>query len=144
MTGEYDDIINLPHHVSKTRHPMSMLERAAQFSPFQALTGYGAAIKETARLTDEKAELGEDDLSALNVKLRILMDHLEESPEVSFVCFQPDERKAGGSYVSVTGKVRKIDGIKGVIIFQNGEKIQIENIVNIEGKLFQTFMLVEK
>ena len=108
---------------------MSMLERAAQFSPFQALTGYGAAIKETARLTDEKAELGEDDLSALNVKLRILMDHLEESPEVSFVCFQPDERKAGGSYVSVTGKVRKIDGIKGVIIFQNGEKIQIENIV---------------
>ena len=123
---------------------MSMLERAAQFSPFQALTGYGAAIKETARLTDEKAELGEDDLSALNVKLRILMDHLEESPGVSFVCFQPDERKAGGSYVSVTGKVRKIDGIKGVIIFQNGEKIQIENIVNIEGKLFQTFMQVEK
>lgn len=144
MTGEYDDIINLPHHVSKTRQPMSMLERAAQFSPFQALTGYGAAIKETARLTDEKAELGEDDLSALNVKLRILTDHLEESPEVSFVCFQPDERKVGGSYVSVTGKVRKIDGIKGVIIFQNGEKIQIENIVNIEGKLFQTFMLVEK
>ena len=144
MTGEYDDIINLPHHVSKTRQPMSMLERAAQFSPFQALTGYGAAIKETARMTDEKAELGEEDLSALNVKLRILMDHLEESPEVSFVCFQPDERKAGGSYVSVTGKVRKIDGIKGVIIFQNDEKIQIENIVNIEGKLFQTFMLVEK
>ena len=63
------------------------------------------------------------------------MDHLEESPEVSFVCFQPDERKAGGSYVSVTGKVRKMDGIKGVIIFQNGEKIQIENIVNIEGKV---------
>jgi len=144
MTGEYDDIINLPHHVSKTRQPMSMLERAAQFSPFQALTGYGAAIKETARLTDEKAELGEDDLSALNVKLRILTDHLEESPEVSFVCFRLDERKAGGSYVSVTGKVRKIDGIKGAIIFQNGEKIQIENIVNIEGKLFQTFMLVEK
>ena len=144
MTGEYDDIINLPHHVSKTRQPMSMLERAAQFSPFQALTGYGAAIKETARLIDEKSELGEEDLSALNVKLRILTDHLEESPEVSFVCFQPDERKAGGSYVSVTGKVRKIDGIKGVIIFQNDEKIQIENIVNIEGKLFQTFMLVEK
>ena len=144
MGGKYDDIINLPHHVSKTRQPMSMLERAAQFSPFQALTGYGAAIKETARLIDEKSELGEEDLSALNVKLRILTDHLEESPEVSFVCFQPDERKAGGSYVSVTGKVRKIDGIKGVIIFQNDEKIQIENIVNIEGKLFQTFMLVEK
>ena len=103
MGGKYDDIINLPHRVSKMRQPMSMLERAAQFSPFQALTGYGAAIKETARLIDEKSELGEEDLSALNVKLRILTDHLEESPEVSFVCFQPDERKAGGSYVSVTG-----------------------------------------
>ena len=131
MTGEYDDIINLPHHVSKTRQPMSMLERAAQFSPFQALTGYGAAIKETARLTDEKAELGEDDLSALNVKLRILTDHLEESPEVSFVCFRLDERKAGGSYVSVTGKVRRIDETAGQIILLSREKIPIHSVCEI-------------
>lgn len=136
MTGEYDDIINLPHHVSKTRQPMSMLERAAQFSPFQALTGYGAAIKETARLTDEKAELGEDDLSALNVKLRILMDHLEESPEVSFVCFRLDERKAGGSYVSVTGKVRRIDETAGQIILLSREKIPIHSVCEMQSEWF--------
>lgn len=134
MTGEYDDIINLPLHVSKARQPMSMLERAAQFSPFQALTGYGAAIKETARLTDEKAELGEDDLSALNAKLRILTDHLEESPEVSFVCFRPDERKAGGSYVSVTGKVRRIDEVTGQIILLSGEKIPIHSICDMQSE----------
>lgn len=136
MTGEYDDIINLPHHVSKTRPPMSMLERAAQFSPFQALTGYGAAIKETARLTDEKAELGEDDLSVLNTKLQILADHLEESPEVSFVYFRPDERKAGGSYVSMTGKVRRIDGIAGQIILVSGEKIPIHSVCDMQSECF--------
>lgn len=136
MTGEYDDIINLPHHVSKTRPPMSMLERAAQFSPFQALTGYEAAIKETARLTDEKAELGEDDLSALNTKLRILADHLEGSPKVSFVYFRPDERKAGGSYVSMTGKVRRIDEIAGQIILVSGEKIPIHSVCDIQSEWF--------
>ena len=136
MGGKYDDIINLPHRVSKMRQPMSMLERAAQFSPFQALTGYGAAIKETARMTDEKAELGEDDLSALNVKLRILMDHLEESPEVSFVCFRPDERKAGGSYVSVTERVRRIDEIAGQIILVGGEKIPIHSVCDMQSEWF--------
>ena len=82
MTGEYDDIINLPHHVSKTRPQMSMLERAAQFAPFQALTGYGAAIQETARRTEDKIELGDEDIALLNAKLQILADHLPESPEV--------------------------------------------------------------
>lgn len=136
MTGKYDDIINLPHHVSNTREPMSIMERAAQFSPFQALTGYEAAIKETARLTDEKAELGEDDLSALNTKLRILADHLEESPKVSFVYFRPDERKAGGSYVSMTGKVRRIDEIAGQIILVSGEKIPIHSVCDIQSEWF--------
>ena len=106
MTGEYDDIINLPHHVSKTRQPMSMLERAAQFSPFQALTGYGAAIKETARLTDEKAELGEDDLSALNVKLRILTDHLEESPDVYKRQAYPEAQSAYHCFANRCGFLR--------------------------------------
>ena len=136
MGGKYDDIINLPHRVSKMRQPMSMLERAAQFSPFQALTGYGAAIKETARMTDEKAELGEDDLSALNTKLRILADHLEGSPEVSFICFQPDERKVGGSYISVVGKVRRIDEIAGQIILVSGEKIPIHSVCDIQSEWF--------
>lgn len=136
MTGKYDDIINLPHHVSNTREPMSIMERAAQFSPFQALTGYGAAIKETARLTDEKAELGEDDLSALNTKLRILADHLEGSPEVSFICFQPDERKVGGSYISVVGKVRRIDEIAGQIILVSGEIIPLHSVCDMQSEWF--------
>lgn len=132
MTGPYDDIINLPHHVSKTRPHMSMLERAAQFSPFQALSGYGAAIQETARLTDEKIELGEDDLSVLNEKLQMLADHLEESPEVCFVCFCPDERKAGGKYVVITGKVRRIDVVEGEIILHGGEKIRLDRVCDIQ------------
>ena len=143
MTGEYDDIINLPHHVSKTRPQMSMLERAAQFAPFQALTGYGAAIQETARRTEDKIELGDEDVALLNAKLQILADHLPESPEVCIVWFKPDDRKAGGSYTSNTGRVRRIDEIKGVVIFQTGEEIPIESIVNVEGALFQAFISKE-
>lgn len=129
MTGEYDDIINLPHHVSKTRPQMSMLERAAQFAPFQALTGYGAAIQETARRTEDKIELGDEDVAMLNAKLQILADHLPESPEVCIVWFKPDERKSGGSYVKTTGKVKRIDDVAGLISLQSGEKIQIDNIM---------------
>ena len=132
MTGEYDDIINLPHHVSKTRPQMSMLERAAQFAPFQALTGYGAAIQETARRTEDKIELGDEDVALLNAKLQILADHLPESPEVCIVWFKPDDRKAGGSYVEMTGKVKRIDDVAGLISLQSGEKIQIEDIIAIE------------
>ena len=90
MTDNYNDIINLPLHVSPTRPQMSMMDRAAQFSPFAALTGYDAAIKETGRLTDEKIELGEEELSILNMKFQLLVDSLDEEPEVniwrSFTC----------------------------------------------------------
>ena len=113
MTSEnnhkYDDIIGLPHHVSATRPRMSMIDRAAQFSPFQALTGYGAAIQETGRLTDRKIELSEDERIVLDMKQQILLDNIRECPDVSITYFIPDERKAGGSYVTVTGNVKKID-----------------------------------
>ena len=100
MSGQYEDIINLPHHVSATRPQMSMLDRAAQFSPFAALTGYDAAIKETGRLTDEKIEMDEEALNILNMKFQILVDSLDDEPEVTFTYFKPDERKAGGAYIS--------------------------------------------
>ena len=135
MTGEYDDIINLPHHVSKTRPQMSMLERAAQFAPFQALTGYGAAIQETARRTEDRIELGDEEVALLNAKLQVLADHLPESPEVCITWFKPDERKAGGSYVETTGKVKRIDDVVGLISLQSGEKIRLESIVNIESDM---------
>ena len=101
----YSDIINLPHHVSSTRPQMSMIDRAAQFSPFAALTGYDAAIKETGRLTDDKIEMDEEALNILSMKFQILVDSLDDEPEVTFTYFKPDERKAGGAYTFDTRQV---------------------------------------
>ena len=103
MNNRYDEIINLPHHVSKTRPQMPMSDRAAQFAPFAALTGYDSAIKETGRLTDEKIELDEEALTALDMKYQLLMDAFDDAPEVTITFFQPDERKAGGKYASQVG-----------------------------------------
>ena len=133
MSGQYEDIINLPHHVSATRPQMSMLDRAAQFSPFAALTGYDAAIKETGRLTDEKIEMDEEALNILNMKFQILVDSLDDEPEVTF---KPDERKAGGAYIEVTGTVKKVDDFERLIVMQNGTKMPMDDILNIEGEIF--------
>ena len=103
MNNRYDEIINLPHHVSKTRPQMPMSDRAAQFAPFAALTGYDSAIKETGRLTDERIELDEEALTALDMKYQLLIDALNEAPKVTITYFQPDERKAGGKYASQVG-----------------------------------------
>lgn len=132
----YDEIMSLPHHVSKTRPQMSMSDRAAQFSPFAALTGYDAAIKETGRLTDEKIELGEEALNILNMKFQILVDSLDDEPEVTFTYFKPDERKAGGAYIEVTGTVKKVDDFERLIVMQNGTKMPMDDILNIEGEIF--------
>jgi len=128
----YSDIINLPHHNSATRPRMPMSDRAAQFSPFSALTGYDAAIKETGRLTDTKIELGEESLNILNMKFQILMDNLEDNPEVTFTYFKPDERKAGGSYIDVTGTVKKVDDFERLIVMQDGTKIPMDDVLDIE------------
>lgn len=132
----FDDIINLPHHVSATRPQMSMLDRAAQFSPFAALTGYDAAIKETGRLTDEKVEMDEEALNILNMKFQILARSLDEEPEVTFTYFKPDERKTGGAYIEVTGTVKKVNDFERLIVMQNGMKIPMDDILNIEGHIF--------
>ena len=140
MTSEnnhkYDDIIGLPHHVSATRPRMSMIDRAAQFSPFQALTGYGAAIQETGRLTDRKIELSEDERIVLDMKQQILLDNIRECPDVSITYFIPDERKAGGSYVTVTGNVKKIDDYQRLLILTDRAHISLDEIVDIESELF--------
>lgn len=129
--NRYDDIIDLPHHVSKKHPHMSMHDRAAQFSPFAALTGHGAAIEETARLTDEAAELDESRKEAINEKLMFISESAESSPEATIVFFVPDGRKFGGEYVSVTGKVKKIDAYKHDIVMTDGRIIPIENIYDI-------------
>ena len=130
MNG-YDDIINMPHHVSTTHPQMSMHDRAAQFSPFAALTGHGDAVKETARLTDEKLELTEDEISALNQKLNYLTEHADERPEITVEYFVPDERKSGGAYITITGNFRRIDEYSQSIIMISGEEIPIKDILVI-------------
>ncbi|MBF1609918.1 MAG: hypothetical protein HXO38_08785 [Prevotella sp.] len=136
MTDNYDDIIHLPRHVSK-RHPqMSLYNRAAQFAPFAALTGYGAAIAETARQTSPKIEMMEDDRQLMDRKLSILSSHLEEEPIISITFFQPDGRKAGGHYLTTTGIVKTIRTNERIIIMKDRKKISIDAIVGLEGELF--------
>lgn len=134
-THTYDDIIHLPHHVS-TRHPqMSLLNRAAQFSPFAALTGHNAAIQETARLTDSYVELDEDQKEQLDAQLLQIREHLALRPECEITYFQPDEKKAGGSYVTIRGRVKKIEEAKHQIVFTDGTALPITHIFAIREDL---------
>lgn len=126
---DYSDIIHLPHPVS-SRHPsMPIGDRAAQFSPFAALTGHDAAIEETARLTDRRIELDEDTKSILNEKLLLLADcpHVE----ANFTYFQKDRHKAGGTYVTCAGQVKRVDGVDGRVVLKNGKVIPIPDIIDI-------------
>lgn len=136
MNGPYDDIIDLPHYVS-VKHPhMPMIDRAAQFSPFAALTGYDAAIKETARLTGERLDLDDCEKAALNNKLQLLLNRIAEQPYVSITYFQPDKRKAGGEYVITSGSIKRINRYERTLLMDNGVKIVIEDIIDIQGELF--------
>ena len=138
MNRKYNEIMGLPHHVSKTRPQMPMSDRAAQFAPFAALTGYDAAIKETGRLTDERIELDVEALSALDMKYQLLMKAHDEAPEVTITYFQPDERKAGGKYVSAVGAVKKIDDFERRITMQDGTRIPMDDVLSIDGELFSS------
>ena len=138
MKTKYEDIINLPHHVSKTRPQMPMSDRAAQFAPFAALTGSDSAIKETGRLTDARIDLDEEALTALNMRYQLLMDALDKEPEIEITYFKPDERKAGGKYISVTGAVKKVDDFERLITMQDGMKIPMDDVLSIDGELFSS------
>ena len=127
--SKYDDIINLPHHRSKTHPHMALIDRAAQFAPFAALTGYGDAIDETARLTDGRPDLDEQQLAELNERLLQIM----AKPD-TFVCityFVPDERKAGGRYEQAEGTIKKIDETAKAIVMDGGERIPLADIVEL-------------
>ena len=133
---KYDDIINLPHYTSSKRPRMAMIDRAAQFSPFAALTGYDAAVKETARLTEDRVELDEYQKSALNDRLQILQERLSNTPVISITYFVPDERKSGGAYCTETGVNIKIDYYERAVIMRSGTHIPIDEIIGIEGDFF--------
>lgn len=130
--NEYDDIINLPHHVSKVHPQMSMMNRAAQFAPFAALTGHAAAIEETARLTDEQHELADEDNEILNQKMAYLRENLHEHPTITITYFEPDKKKAGGKYKSIEGQLKNIDDYSQTIILKNGEVIILKSILDLQ------------
>ena len=138
MSTPYDDILPLPHHVSEKHPPMSRLDRAAQFSPFAALTGYEAAVEETARLTDQRIELDESEKGAIDQRLTLLQERLPDPTEVTITYFMPDKKKAGGAYVSVSGTVKKIDDYERMVILHNGTSIPIDDILHVNGKLFDS------
>ena len=136
MSTPYDDILHLPHHVSEKHPPMSRLDRAAQFSPFAALTGYEAAVEETARLTDRRIELDEGEKEAIDQRLTLVQERLPVPTEVTITYFIPDKKKAGGAYVNISGTVKKIDDYERMVILRDGTNIPIDDILHINGELF--------
>ena len=140
MSGRYDDIISLPHPTSR-RHPrMPIRERAAIFSPFAALSGHGAAIAETARLTERRMELDEDTKAELDRRQAVLLAHIGEQPEVTVTWFQPDKKKDGGAYITTTGRLKKLDTVQRVLVLLDGTSIPLEDVAGLEGDIFQEFI----
>ena len=132
----YEDIINLPPHISKKHPQPTMMERAARFAPFAAIAGYEEMVLEEARVTEERIDLDEGTLALLNEKLNMILEFLDEEPEVMITYFEPDKKKDGGAYVSVTGVVKRIDEYEHLVIMTDGKKINIEEIYNLQSELF--------
>ena len=136
MKSPYDDIIHLPHHVSRNHPQMPMLDRAAQFAPFAALTGYEAAVGETARLTAERRELDALEAEELNRRLVAIIARLPDRPEATIEYFVPDDRKAGGAFVSVTGRVRHISVPERTLVMEDGTVIPLDDVVSVASEIF--------
>lgn len=136
--GKYDEIINLPHHVSAIHPQMSMHDRAAQFSAFAALRGYDEAIIETGRITDEWVELDEYEKYMLDNKLQLIKKHISEQPKITITYFEPDSLKDGGAYITITGIIKKINTSEKFIVMADGSIINIEYISQIEGELINS------
>jgi len=134
----YEDIVNLPPHISKKHPQPTMLERAARFAPFAAITGYEEMVLEEARVTEERIELDEGTLAMLNEKLNIIHESLDSEPVIQITYFEPDKKKSGGAYISVTGTVKRIDEYERLVIMSDGKKIRIDEIFGLEGKLFDS------
>ena len=134
MTDQYDDIVHLPHHVSSTRPRMSAIDRAAQFSPFAALTGYDTSIKESARLTDARIELDDSQKEEISEKLRLVTGQLDA--EIKITYFLPDTKKTGGKYVLAAGTVKKVDEYERMIIMGDGKQIPIDEVIDVDCDVF--------
>ncbi|MBR2912630.1 MAG: hypothetical protein IKK51_05140 [Oscillospiraceae bacterium] len=134
--SQYSDILLREHPVSEKRQQMSRRSRAAQFAPFAALTGYDDAVSETARLTEQRAVLTEDACAVLDVRMQLLQEHLEERPQIVVTCFVPDEKKEGGAYRNISGRVRWIDFAQQLLVFTDGRRLHLREIFAMEGEIF--------
>ena len=141
MTGKYDDMLQLPHHISASRKPMAITARAAQFAPFAALSGYDAEVQEAGRLTDRPIEPDEYEKEAMNARLQLLARHFREKWVVSLVFFQPDERKAGGAYVTRTGTVKKLYETERLLTLTDGTVIPLDDLIALDGEEFAAYDL---
>ena len=139
MEKDYRDIINLPHHTSCKRPRMSVYNRAAQFSPFAALTGYEEAVKETARLTSEQKELDEYEIQIINNKINIALEKKYLNIPVSITFFKPDLKKKGGEYRTVSGVIKRINEEKHSVVLEDKTEIMICSIYNIDGEIFKIY-----
>ena len=138
----YEDIVDLPHHVSPTRPQMSRADRAAQFSSFAALTGHDAAVRETARRTASRIDTAEDQRYELDLKQQLLAQVLPSQPEVTVTYFVPDTRKVGGAYVSVSGKLKRIDSRRRVLLLDNGTEIPMDDVLELESPIFTSLFRI--
>ena len=133
--SDYFEILSREHPTSKKHPRMSRMNRAAQFAPFAALTGYEESIEESARLTDRKIELSEYEIEELNTRLNFIQEHIKDRPKVTITYFQPDERKDGGAYFSISGKVRRIDEVNKIIVLEDESVLAINSIVELSLQL---------
>ena len=141
VKSPYKDIINLPRPVSKKHPQPSMMDRAARFAPFAAITNYEEMVLEEARVTEKRIFLDENELTLLNEKLNIIQEFLEKSPEITVTYFEPDKRKSGGAYISLTGTVKRIDQYERNLVMNDDKKVRIEDIYKLESDLFLSFGL---
>ena len=137
----YEDIVNLPPHISKKHPQPTMMDRAARFAPFAAITGYEEMVLEEARITEERIDLDEGTLSILNEKLNMIQEFIDEEPEITITYFEPDKKKSGGAYIDITGTVKRIDEYEHLVIMTDGKKIRVEDIYDLESDLFYSLGL---
>ena len=137
MNGKYDEIINMPHHVSSRHKQMTRHERATQFAPFAALSGYGDSISDASKIPFEKISVDETAKSELDLKLNIIYGNISSSPAVTVTYFKSSENGTDGTYVSVTGNIKRVDEYERKIIMSNGEKIPMNDILSFDGEIFK-------
>lgn len=141
--NDYSDIMDHPHYQSKKRPHMSMYDRAAQFSPFAALTGYEGIVSEAARFTNERVELGDKEKDILNAKLQIIGEHIKEHPELELTYFQKDKKKTGGAYLKKTAQIKRIDDLERIMYFTDGTNLPMDDITDMQGEIFGVLESVE-